>query len=112
VTQVNEFLSGLEEYSGCPVVTTSRFRGSGPRGIPAVRHKSRTRLALPGLGMQLFERTCATVMLQLPTADRKRVERLACVSTGDFAILHRPVGTGPRTGASWPDCLNESAHTS
>lgn len=101
VTQVNELLEQLGEYSGVVVIATNRMRAIDP----AVQRRIDIQITFEALKPEQvrsgFAALCATQEIACDEAGLARVAELSGVTPGDFAALSRRLRFAPdaRTAA-------------
>ncbi len=90
VTQVNEFLTQLEHYHGIFIASTNLMEGLDPAAMRRFDIKAKFDYLRPEQAWRLFVRLCQR--LRLSTRSKRlqtRLEAIACLTPGDFAVIAR-----------------------
>jgi SpoVK/Ycf46/Vps4 family AAA+-type ATPase len=90
VTSVNEMLTQMESFSGIFIATTNLMDGLDQAALRRFDLKVKVDYLQTEQSWQLFQRHCAALSLEKPSASvRKRIERLPYLTPGDFATVNR-----------------------
>lgn len=91
VTQVNEFLTCLEEFDGVFVATTNRLEDVDPAALRRLDYKIKMDYMTAEQALAMFRATCAQFDLPLASLDVDVVRALSQVhlTPGDFAVVLR-----------------------
>lgn len=97
VTQVNELLEQLGEYSGVVVIATNRMQAIDPAAMRRLDMQITFEPLKPEQAKEGFVALCKTHGIDHESADLTRVAQISGVTPGDFAALSRRLCFAPDT---------------
>ena len=88
-TKVNEMLLQMEKFNGIFVATTNLMDNIDKAALRRFDLKVEFKALNPAQRANLFKKECALLGLKCETCVEKQIERLECLTPGDFAAVKR-----------------------